>query len=471
MNAPIVRTLGACLCVMSLSCTLGSAGAATNTAPAWLTEPLSLAQALDTALRQNSAILKSERDLEATHGIVVQTRSIALPRLGVGGSYEFNNGIEQIALAPALPTFDFQQENNWRIGIRLEQSIYEGGRMRSAFRSARHLQGKALAEHRAVINETLFEVRSAYYDTLLAAEQIKVNEKSVALLQKELEDTRRRYEAGTVPRFNVLRAEVQVANAKPELSRARNAWRISKNNLANLLGFDLPTNVWENIPLRLTGKLTREPFEINLPDALNQALQNRPELAALDAAKDLATEEIVKARSGYLPSLQVFGGYSGRSSSFKDDLGFVVDGWLAGAELNWNLFDGRLTQGRVQEAKANVGKVQVELEDVGRQVELDVRTSYSGFIEAREVLDSTEKVVEQAEEALRLATARYDAGTGTQLDVLAAETSLTEARTTQNVALRDYSVALARLERAIGVEYVPVKPSLPASDQEMPHGE
>jgi outer membrane protein TolC len=84
---------------------------------------------------------------------------------------------------------------------------------------------------------------------------------------------------------------------------------------------------------------------------------------------------------------------------------------------------------------------------------LEVRTAYSGFVEATEVLDSTQKVVEQAEEALRLAVSRYDAGTGTQLDVLAAETSLTEARTTQNVALRDYSVAQARLERAIGLDY------------------
>jgi len=85
-----------------------------------------------------------------------------------------------------------------------------------------------------------------------------------------------------------------------------------------------------------------------------------------------------------------------------------------------------------------------------RRAQFDVRTAYSGFNESREVLESQKKVQEQAEEALRLAIARYDAGTGTQLDVLNAQTSLTEARTTQIQALHDYMVARARLQRAIG---------------------
>ncbi|MCU0772214.1 MAG: TolC family protein [Verrucomicrobia bacterium] len=428
-----------------------NAPAAGGEVPGWLTQPLSLDNALDLALQQNPAILKSRKDLEATHGVVVQTRAIALPRLRALGDFNFNEGTESFALPGG--TFNFQQDKNWTAGIRLEQSIYEGGRMRSSLRTARHLQEQAVQQHRSVINNAVLEVRTAYLDTLLAAQQIVVNEKSVALLQKELDDTRRRYEAGTVPKFDVLRAEVQVANAKPKLSRSRNAWRISKNNLTSLLGYDLPTNIWENIPLQLTGRLEREPFEVDLPEALAQALQNRPELAVIRQSRELAREDVVNAKSGYKPSIQVFGGYQGRNTSFEDDLGVVVDGWVAGAQANWYLFDGLGTQGRITEAKAKLERADVEEADSMRQIELEVRTAYSGFIEAREVLDSTEKVVEQAEEALRLATSRYDAGTGTQLDVLAAETSLTEARTTKNVALRDYAVALARLERAIGLDY------------------
>ena len=125
--------------------------------------------------------------------------------------------------------------------------------------------------------------------------------------------------------------------------------------------------------------------------------------------------------------------------------------------MTWNIFDGALTIGKVKQAKALYKKSQTELEDRSRQIELDVRTAYSDFLEAKEVLDSQTKVQEQAEEALREANARFDAGTGTQLDVLDAETSLTQARTTQVQALHDYAAARARLERSIGAELASAK--------------
>ena len=120
-------------------------------------------------------------------------------------------------------------------------------------------------------------------------------------------------------------------------------------------------------------------------------------------------------------------------------------------KLSWNLFDGLATRGRVQQAAALHERAKVDVEDAGRRIEIEVRTAYSSFIEADEVLKSQEKVVEEAEEALRLARARNDAGTGTQLDVLSAQTALTESRTTQIQALHDYAATRARLERAVGM--------------------
>lgn len=421
---------------------------ATNDFPGWLTQPLSLADAINMALKQNSTVLKSRQDLEVAHGIVVQTRAIVLPKLSATGNYEYNDAIETATVGSS--TFSFQRDQNWNAGLRVVQSIYEGGRIASALRTAGLTRDQALFQHQAVIADTLLAVRKAYYDTLLAEQQIHVREASVELLQKELEDTTRRYEAGTVPRFNVLRAEVEVANAKPRLSRARNDWRIAKNNLADLLGYNLPATVWEDIPLQLTDRLEVEPYQIELPAAIAQALARRPELNALRKSEALAKESVTTAKSGYKPSVQIYGGYAWRNSSFVDDLATDVRGWNAGAQLSWNIFDGRQTQGKVTEARARLEQSHLQLDDRSRQIELEVRTAYSTFIEAREVLDATQKVVEQGDEALRLAKSRYDAGTGTQLDVLNAETSLTEARTTKNEALHDYLVARASLERAIG---------------------
>lgn len=414
--------------------------------PGWLTQPLSLTAALNTALQHNRTIQKSQRDLEAAQGVSLQTKAIAVPKIQATGSYSAMDPNATERFFPGQVLVD----QNWDASIQVVQSIYEGGRMVSAWRAARLTKQQAFLQHQTVIADTLLSVRVAYYDVLLAAQDIVVRDASVTLLSKELDEQQRRYEAGTVPRFNVLRAEVAVANARPALIRARNNLRIAKNNLAQLLGYDLPRDLWENIPLQLTDTLAVPAFSIELPAAIQQALERRTELGALRTAEQLRREDIVSAKSGRLPSLQAFAGWGWRNSSISTDLRDDVDGWKAGLQLNWNIWDSFATRGKVIQAKAAHERSQLELDDTGSKIELEVRTAYSTLAQAGEVLESQKKVQEQADEALRLARSRAEAGTGTQLDVLSAETALTEARTTQSQAEYDYAVAVARLQRAIG---------------------
>jgi outer membrane protein len=425
--------------------------AETNMVP-WGTQPLSLAAAINAALENNYTIRQGRHDLEAAHGLVVQTRAVALPKFRASGEYFATDQTEDFPEVPGGIDINFDNDQRWSGTVRLIQSIYEGGRIKSALRAAKLTREQALLQFQAVLAQALLAVRTAYYDLLLARQQITVQEASVALLDKELADTRRRFDAGTVPQFNVLRAEVELANAQPRLIRARNSHRLAKNTLIHQLGYQIPTNVWENIPIELADRLEPEPYDIDLAVALGQALGRRPELAALEKAERLRKEDIASAKAGGRPSVQLFGGYGSRSSQFSDDLRRDVSGWHAGAQVNWDIFDGWLTKGRVQQARALHGRARTELEDTTRQIEFEVRTAHSTFIEAREVLESQRKVQEQAEEALRLANSRAEAGSGTQLDVLNAQTALTEARTTQIQAIRDYLVARARLLRAIGAD-------------------
>jgi outer membrane protein TolC len=422
-----------------------------------LLRPLSLADALDIALQQNSSVRKSSASLEATYGIVVQTRAIALPRLGVSSSYSANEESSTDRFRPKggnatntfiANAFEFANQR-WSADIRVTQSIYEGGRINSALRTAKLTREQALLNHQTVIADALRDVRVAYYDVLLAQQLITVQESSLKSLQQELDETGKRFTAGTVPRFNVLRAEVEVANARPKLIRARNAYRTSKDRLANLLGEKAPPGT-DELALELTDKLEAAPWNVELSASVLLALEHRSELEALRKGEALRIESIENAKAGYKPSVQIFAGYGSKSSQFTRDLTEELHGWEAGAQLNWNVFDGFLTKGRIQEAEGLHKRAQEELAEAERTVELDVRTAYSSFIEAQEVLRSQEKVQESAEESLRLANARAAAGTATQLDVLNAQTALTEARSIQAQALHDYAVARARLERAIG---------------------
>jgi outer membrane protein TolC len=440
---------------LSLICFAGKWNAlaqnADTNSPAWISQPLSLLQSLNLALQQNASILKAKNDLEASLGVVVQTRAVALPQLTATGQYKYTdpNAIESF---PGTS----QPNQSWNAGIQIVQSIYSGGKIVAALRAASATKQQALAQYQTTVADTLLSVRLAYYDTLLAAQQITVHEASVNLLQKEFEDQQHRLDAGTVPKFNLLRADVAVANERPNLIQAKNNYRIAKNNLSNLLGYNLPREIWEDVPLNLSDSLDNAPFEVNLPDAIQQALGKRSELIALRKTEELQRLNVTSAKSGYKPTVSVFAGYGWYNAQFTPpvELDHDISGWNAGAQLQWDIFDGMLTHGKVVQAKSLYEKSENDLTDQSRQIELEVRTDYSDFIEAKEVLDSQEKVQEEADEALREAKSRADAGTGTQLDVLDSETALTQARTTQIQALHDYDTARAKLQRAIGEDMV-----------------
>ncbi len=429
-----------------------SASPAKASQPAWPSTPLTRDQCLDLALTWNASLLKGRQDIQESHGIALQQGSVRLPRLGATGAYNrIDEGkIEKVAFAPGTAPVSFANDENWNATITASQPIFAGGKLRSAARSSKLTKEAALANYQTLVASTLLDVRVAYDDVLLATEQIAVQEASIKLLEQELADTRRRYDAGTVPRFNVLRAEVELANSKPRLIRVRNALRIGRNNLAVLLGFNVPRNANQDIPLETSDKLAAVPSDIGLQDALAKAIAQRPELVALRTAEKLRGEEVLQAQADYYPQLSAIAGYGWQARNFNRDLSSPLDGWNVGAQLSWNFWDAGLTKGKVDAAKARRTKAHIDIDDIARRIELEVRTAHSNLNEAREVLDSQSKVIEQAEEALRLSVARSDAGSGTQLDVLSAQTALTEARNTYSVALRDFSVARARLDRAMG---------------------
>jgi outer membrane protein TolC len=433
------------LIVIFLAALPGAAQENRTNQPVWMSKPMSLADTINLALQQNGTIQRGKSDLAAQYGLVVQTRAIVNPRVVANGNAQYTTETE------TFPTFK-PINTEWGSTIQIIQNVYQGGAISSALRSARLTQEQALLQYQTVIADSLLQVRLAYYDVLLDAELVTVEEASIKLLSQQFDDQKRRFDAGTVPRFNVLQAEVALSNEKPKLIQARNNHRIAKNNLVNLLGCRLDREVLDEVPMELTDKLDDRPYQIDLPIAIAKALENRSELAALRKGESLGKEAVINSRSNYKPSFQLFGEYGARSAQFiSADPAYSIHGPTAGGQFSWNIFDGFLTKGKVEQAKAQYAGAKVDVDNEVRSIELEVRTDYSNLIEARETLESQKKVQEEAEEALRLATARNNAGTGTQLDVLSAQTALTQARSTQIQSLHDFDAARARLERAMGI--------------------
>jgi len=420
----------------------------TSAPPATLTLP----DCISLALRQNPTILKAKEEIRRTQGVIVEVRAPAIPQLNASAGYQQvdKHTIDSFPITN-FPAVFGNQEHPWTAEVEISQLVYAGGRVRAALRAAKLSDQVAALGFQRAVADTLLDVRKDFYQILLNVALVDVRAQSVALLEEQLHDTQSRFDVGSVPRFNVLRAEVELENAKPPLIRAQNDLRLSKEALVKLLAIDSPGHTNEFTSINFDGKLAYEHRAWELSSALQQALQRRPELLQAERQIGVAKANVDLSASGYKPQASVFGTYAWHDYTFSGDIGDTREGWILGASVNWALFDGMLTRGKVTEARAQLQEANLDYADMRRQVELEVRQAYSDYLQTLELIEAQKKTVEEAQESLRLAEARFRAGTGTQLDVLSAQTALTEARSNEVQALHDYNVAIATLERVTGM--------------------
>ena len=417
---------------------------------AGIPQTLTLQDCLDLALKQNPSILKSQQEIRRTHGVIMEARAPAVPQITASGNSEL---IDRGAIDsfPGSPAVFRNQEQPWSAQVQISQLVYGGGRVNAALRAAKLSDQIATLGFQRTVADTILDVRKAFYQILLNKALAEVREQSVILLEQQLLDTQSRFEVGSVPRFNVLRAEVELANAKPPLIRAQSDLRLSKESLVKLLAIDSTAQTNNFTPINFDGKLVYEHRAWDLPTALEQALNHRPELLQAERQIGVAKANVKVASSGYKPQATLFGIYGWHDSVFTNAIDSTREGWTVGASMTWALFDGMLTHGRVTEARAQLEEANLDYADMRRRVELDVRQAYSDYLQTMELIEAEKKTVEEAEESLRLAEARFRAGSGTQLDVLSAQTALTDARSNEIQALHDYNVAIATLERVTGM--------------------
>jgi outer membrane protein TolC len=298
------------------------------------------------------------------------------------------------------------------------------------------------------VSRVVNDVRKQFCQVLLDEALISVREDAVKLLQSELDTQKARFAAETTPKFNVLRAEVELANALPDLLRARNAFRNARFRLARLLALPEDPLTHELPAVNVRGQLTCPAVALNVEEALQLAKEQRPALKEKLQQILIELEQEKLARSGYKPRLDASAGYTVRNSPFSDDLGDTVDGWFFGLQFTWNWFDGFETAGRIRQARARLEQARLQYADGVRQVEFEVLEAWSRLQEARQLIQSQGKTVEQAVESLRLAKEQLAAGAGTQLDLLDARAALTLARVNELQARFDYEIALADFDHA-----------------------
>jgi outer membrane protein TolC len=413
------------------------------TPPTAVPDSLDLKTTIGYALDNNFTIRQARERIKQQEGVEIQVRARQIPNVSAGGSYTANSR--------EISSYSPGSNSTWSIALQARQVLYAGGGVQSSIRSARFVREAAMFELEGVINQQLLSVRTQFYTVLLAKQRISVQEENVNLLSQQLKDARNRFDAGTTSNFEVLRAEVALANGQPPLIQARNDFRIAVEQLRQLIGFSTTNRTELTKVPEFVGSLDiGQPVTFELSDALAAAHANRPELQQLTKLQEAGEQTVKTNRAGYQPEVDLVGGYDVVRSPFSGAWDRRLEGFTGGVQASWNIFDGRATAGRVVQAKSQLQQAKLSLDSTTLAVEVQVRQANSSLIEAWELVQASSKTVEQAAEALRLANVRYAAGTATQLDVLTSQVALTEARLNQLQAYYGYHVALAAMRQSIG---------------------
>ena len=408
-----------------------------------LPEKLDLKAAIRYALDHNYLILQAREVIRQQEGVIMQVKAQEIPNLGATGEYQRNSA--------AISTYVPAQTSIWILELKATQQLYAGGGIDAAVRNARYVRDASAYDLQTNIDTALLDVRTRFYNVLFTREQVRVQEENIQLLQRQLNDAQHQFHAGTISNFDVLRAQVALANAQPDLITARNNYRIGIEQLRQSLGVPSgPAGGATHFP-EVVGSLAYTPETFDLDTALGSAHANRPELLRLGRLNDANEQSVKVARSTYYPNLAVYGGYEFGGVGLANGNNYDASGWLFGLQSSWAIFDGRATAGKVRQAKSVLNQSHLTYASEELAIDVEVRQALSSLQESEELVKASKKTVEQADEALRLANARYHAGSATELDVLTSQVALTQARNNVLQAYYNYSVALAAMHKALGM--------------------
>ena len=327
-------------------------------------------------------------------------------------------------------------------GLTASLPIFTGGKLSGTIKQAKaNYQYNEVGVQRTY-NEMRSTVTNGYFNMLQADNMQKLSAESVTRLEDHLKNVQAQYDVGVVAKVDVLRSQVELANAKQTLIQAENSYQVAEANMNKIVGLPMDTN------LKLDNLLVYNAYDKNMDECLAYAAEHRPELMQAKYGVDAAKGALMVARSGHMPQVAASASQAWSDTNWPGD---ENGNWGVGVNVTLNVFDTGVTLSKIHGAEADLKKAQETYRDTVDSVNLDVRSNYLGLREAEKRISTTKLAVEQADEDYRIAQLRYMSGVGTNTDVLDAQVALTQAKTNYTQALYDYNTSKTALETSIGV--------------------
>jgi outer membrane protein TolC len=423
------------------------------------TQPITLRQAVDLAIRNNPELQQARLDLESAKAQLRQAEAAYYPSLDATASllHQESQSIGSPVLLdqnnPAggsrVPVVA-ENSTALRGTVSLTYNIYTSGQRPATVKAAEGtVQFRQLDVERQT-EDLILNTITDYYDLQQAAENVRINQSTVTASQQSLRDSQALERAGVGTRFDVLQAEVRLANDQQQLVQSLSNLEIARRRLVQRLNLAQSVNIATADPVQPAGV-----WDLSLPDTIVQAYKNRAELEEQLVQRDIAQQRRRAALAQLGPQLTAQAQTSANSTDLfadnpnnQQDLAFFYS-YQAALGVSINLFDGGAAQAQARQQEINIASAESQFNNLQNQIRFQVEQAYYQLQSNFTNIQTTALAVQQAQEALRLARLRFQAGVGTQTDVLNQQTELTRAEVNRLNAVLDYNRALATLQRSV----------------------
>lgn len=415
---------------------------------------LNLQQAMEKAFNTNPAIKISgyEKDsARANLNAARQSRGITITgqhSTTRGGYNDDRTTRTPIASNPVTGEFIYSTNTSKGIGnnhsntISASIPIYTGGKLSGTIDQAKANYKYYLVGEQKAYNDMRETVTNSYYGMLQADNVQNLSRESVNRLEEHLKNVKAQYDVGVVAKVDVLRSEVELADAQQTLIQAENAYHIAEATLNKIVGLPMDTT------LKLQDSMQYTPYDNDMKYCLDYAAEHRPDLEQARQNVEAAKGALKVARSGYMPQVSASASQNWNDTNWPGD---ENGNWSVGVGVSMNIFDTGVTLSKIHGAEADLAKAEESYRDAVDSIMLEVRSTYLNLREAEKRIKTTEVAVAKAEEDYHIAQVRYMAGVGTNTDVLDAQVALTDAQNNYVQSLYDYNTSKTSLETAIGV--------------------
>lgn len=417
-------------------------------------EALTVDQAIALALERNPQVLSARARTDILQGQIKQVKAQAFPSISLNTSamrWRDPGILNSTFFDDAPPEFRdilaAYASNLFGYDVSVAQPLYTAGKVGTALQLAKLEREGVGIDVTKTEQDIKIQVVRAFYSLLLAEKQLTIVQDTITQRERHLAMARTRYEGGVATEVDVLRSEVSLANAKPELLRAENGIRYARSVLNHLLArpTDFPTKAAGDLSFR---KVETRPLE----EIVAAAYSGRAELQRLrlNEKEAEAQRKLANAESRLRADLNVAYGFSTRLMSNLVDPNFTR--WSLSVNVKLPLFDGHRREGMVEEAIANQRIVRLARSETEDNVHLQAQTAVDELKRADQTVDAAQASVKEAERVLQLMEQNYRYGAATTLDVQDSQTAVSVARMNLFQSLFDHTVARAQLRYVMGLD-------------------